>query len=80
MLPLFFSENPNQGDYIMNTKTQNIATLNDYVRTKCMKPVFDRYEIPCKFLITRGVAALGPIAQIEISLILSGPKARRQSY
>ena len=54
----------------MEIKTKNIATLNDYVRTKCMKQVFNRYEIPCKFLITQGVAALGPIAQIEISTMV----------
>ena len=51
----------------MKTKTQQIADLNDYVRKQCQIPVFGKQRVPCKILMTQGVAALGPVAQIIIS-------------
>ena len=54
----------------MDTKTKKIAELNDYVRKQCQIPVFGKHNVPCRILMTQGAAALGPIAQIEISAMV----------
>ena len=55
---------------MMKTKTQQIAELNDQVRQRCQIPVFGKQKVPCQILMTQGVAALGPVAQICISAIV----------
>ncbi|MBZ0291115.1 MAG: DUF3768 domain-containing protein [Anaerolineae bacterium] len=46
--------------------TARIAEINDQCRRQCMMPVFGT-RVPCQIVMTQGMAALGPEAQIRIA-------------
>ena len=50
----------------MDTKTKKIADLNDEVRQRCLIWGPGHQKVPCKILMTWGIAELGPEAQHAI--------------